>query len=109
SRDRAVPPVGSFSGVPRGSSVSFIEPLSPEPAQEWERLRAPDEQLLICAATDLDDAGRFSRRWLLVTDRRVVVLPDGVDHDGHVDVPLTDIVGARNESLVGAGRVESDT
>jgi ATP-binding cassette, subfamily B, bacterial len=89
--------------------VSIIEPLSSEPAREWDQLREPGEQILICAATDLDEEGRFGRRWLLVTDRRVVVLPDGPSQNGHVDLPLTQIVGARNESLVGAGRVEVDT
>src|SRR5215469_17485844 len=83
--------------------------MSSEPAREWEHLQEEGEQVLICAATDLDDEGRFGRRWLLVTDRRVVVLPDGPSQNGHVDLPLTEVVGARNESLVGAGRVEVDT
>lgn len=89
--------------------MSIIEPLSSTPAEEWERLREPEEKLLICAATDLDAEDRFGRRWLLVTDRRVVVLPDAAGRDGQVEVPLSVILGARNESLVGAGRVEVDT
>jgi ATP-binding cassette subfamily B protein len=89
--------------------MSIVETLPTDLAREWDRLREPNEKLLICTATDLDEVGRFGRRWLLVTNRRVVVIPEGVTQNGHLDLPLGDIVGARNESLVGAGRIEVDT
>jgi ATP-binding cassette subfamily B protein len=84
-----------------------FDPLPPEIEAQWRELAAPGEETLLVAMSDIRHDGRFGVRWMVLTDRRVVVLPSlapGVN--GAVEVDITDISDARAEPLVGGGRLE---
>src|SRR5438270_8473827 len=66
-----------------------------------------DEQILISLEGDLDEDGRFGHRTLEVTAEVVRTC----DPNGAVSfqIPIADIKSARNEPLVGGGRLEVTT
>ena len=79
----------------------------PEIEAQWGETIGPDEEALLVAMSDIRHDGRFGVRWLMLTNRRVVVLPHtapGVD--GAVSIDLAEISDARAEPLVGGGRLE---
>ena len=49
--------------------------------------------------------GNFGAQWLVVTERRILVLDERGIH-GVVEIPLKDVVGARTEALVGGAYLE---
>lgn len=63
------------------------------------------ETPLIRVCSDLDAAGNFGAQWLVVTERRILVLDERGIH-GVVEIPLKDVVGARTEALVGGAYLE---
>ena len=67
-------------------------------------LRA-DEDVLIRVFADLDLAGQYTTRWVVVTDQRILVVDQA---DGVVDVPVADVTAVRAEAMVGGGRLEVD-
>ncbi|BDI29520.1 ABC transporter [Capsulimonas corticalis] len=73
-----------------------------EATHESEERR--DEEPLVRLEADIDSAGSFGRRSLEVTKDQVRVL----DHDGTLafQMPISEIKTARNEPLVGGGRLE---
>ncbi|MFA6107429.1 MAG: ABC transporter ATP-binding protein [Candidatus Latescibacterota bacterium] len=88
------------------STVSpFIEPIPVEVDAKLSALRAAGEEVRLQVATDMSGLERFGERWLVVTDRQVLVL-HGEGPDGAIQVPLPEIAGARIEALVGGGRLE---
>ena len=66
---------------------------------------APDEDILICVSTDLDVNGLFDVKWLVVTSRRALIVPEG-GVDGVVEVPIDGIKSVQTEPLVGGGELE---
>ncbi len=82
--------------------------LSPSAEQVWRSLAQPNEQVLLTTASDVRADGGYGSRWLVVTDKRLVVLPDpdapGVD--GYVSMPFEQLTEAKTEPLVGGGRLE---
>ena len=66
---------------------------------------APDEDILICVSTDLDVNGLFDVKWLVVTSRRALIVPEG-GVDGVVEVPIDGIKSVETEPLVGGGQLE---
>ena len=84
-----------------------FDPLPPEIEAQWRELKSPGEETLLVAMSDIRHDGRFGVRWMLLTDKRVIVLPHlapGVD--GAVSMGLSEISDARAEPLVGGGRLE---
>ncbi len=69
--------------------------------------RPEDNETLIVLEGDLDDDGHFGRRTLEVTRELARVLDPG----GAVSfqIPISDVKSARNEPLVGGGRLEITT
>ena len=82
----------------------FMEALPPEVNAKLKRLKPPEEQVLFQVATDLINDQLFGERWLVVTDRHLLLIPtEGVD--GTVEVSLESVQEARTEELVGGGRL----
>ena len=80
--------------------------LKPMPGDLDQRLRdrlAEGEAERIRVASDMDADGNYGSRWVVVTDRQVLVMSEG---DGDVSMPMTAVSGARTEGMVGGGRLE---
>jgi hypothetical protein len=91
--------------------MPVAEPLSPIAEDLWRTLAEPGEQVVLTAASDVRADGSYGQRWVVVTDRRVVVLPDGASHNGRVastngHVHGSDLGGPMPE--VGPGSQTSD-
>ncbi len=84
-----------------------FDPLPPEIEAQWRELRSPNEETLLVAMSDILHDGRFGVRWIVLTDKRVVVLPHlAPGADGALDIDLAEVSDARAEPLVGGGRLE---
>ncbi len=82
----------------------FMEALPPEVNTKLKRVKPPGEQVLFQVATDLINNQVFGEKWLIATDRQLLIIPtEGVD--GTVEVPLDAVQEARTEELVGGGRL----
>ncbi len=82
----------------------LIEPASAQVEAAFAATLDADETLLVRAACDIDESGRFGRRWLALTQRRVLIASD---EPAHIQsVPLVDISDSRTETLVGGSRLE---
>lgn len=84
----------------------FIEPLPPELDKKLQELKPPNEKILIQIASDLDTDGSFGKQWLLVTERRLLVISSIKEENGVVEALLKDVKEVRIEELVGGGRLE---
>ncbi len=74
-----------------------------------ERLLRPGEQLILLTDTDIDRSGLFGRRWLAVTDDRVMTFADDAMGDGpEVEVPLKDIGKVAASHFVGQAALEAE-
>src|SRR5260370_19410170 len=81
----------------------FLE-NSPTTIIERVKRDAPDhEDVLIRVVADLDEGLRFAPHWLVVTNRRVLLINQG-DGSG-TEIPLHQIRSATVEALVGGGRL----
>ena len=83
----------------------FIEPSTAAVERALNAILEKDEETLIQASSDLDLDGTYGRRWVVVTGKRVLILPD----DGAaecIEVSLDEVISARTESLVGGARLE---
>ncbi len=89
------------------SATQLIENAAPNALAAIRTHVADDEERLIQVFTDLDPELHYGEGWVVVTATRVVVLPT-LQRDEAISVPLTDITGVRNESLVGGSRLEID-
>ncbi len=84
-----------------------FDTLPPEIEAQWRESVLPGEETLLVAMSDIRHDGRFGVRWIMLTNKRVVVLSDqapGVD--GAVSIDFSEISDARAEPLVGGGRLE---
>ncbi len=87
--------------------MSGTQVVQPSDLKEGEGLGRDAEEPLIRLEADIGPEGRFGTRILEVTASRVRVWePDGVVS---FQVPLADLKSARNEPLVGGGRLEVTT
>ena len=71
-----------------------------------------DESIIIATNTDLDIAGEYSERWLVVTREHVLVYMMDENEDEALlirEVPISKIVSARTDSRVGSGFLEAKT
>ncbi len=82
--------------------MSHPEPV-PASVENAVRLRLrPGERELIRVASDLTPKGAFGNQWVIVTDQRVMIAPSADECDIR-EMPLSDVIGARTETLVGGG------
>lgn len=56
--------------------MPIADPLPEVAQQRWRSLAQPDEEVTLTVASDVTAAGAYGQRWLVITNRRVVVLPD---------------------------------
>ena len=87
------------------STAPFKEPLPPDVAARLRSLVPEGEEKLIHVAADLADDRSFGEKWVVVTDRRVLMLLASGEN-GSVDVPISDVGEVRTDEFVGAGRLE---
>ncbi len=86
------------------ATTRMLEPTSASTEGKIAAALERDEHILVRAATDMDRDGHFGCQWVIASDRRLLVVPDG---DGEsVSVPITQISACRTEPLVGGGRLE---
>jgi ATP-binding cassette, subfamily B, bacterial len=81
---------------------SLIEPVAGWAADRISAALAAGEEVVIRVGSDLAPDGRFGGQWVVVTDRRVLIVRDEGDQ-GMLEVPLTELERASTESLVGGG------
>ncbi len=82
----------------------FLEPLPAAIHRKFQVAGCSGEQVHIRVAADIADDLTFSQRWLVVTDRRVVIL--GLDGDASDEqIRLEDISAAKIDGLLGGGRL----
>ena len=82
----------------------FMESMPPEVDIKLRREKPEEEKVLIQVATDFIDNRTFGEKWLVATDKRLLIIPtNGVD--GTVAVLLKEIQEAKIEELVGGGRL----
>ena len=87
--------------------MPFPDPLSEPITKRWSYLKAPDEEVLLSATSDVRADGTFGERWLVVTDQRIVVLPDQDQaRNGFLAVPMSAISSATTSQHVGGGLLE---
>ena len=97
------------------------------PADDTSQIRAPlpplirkvlaersiaEEDIVIATKTDLDIAGDYEERWLLVTKEQILVfLPEEKEGEALLirELPIGEIETARTDSRVGSGFLEART
>ena len=85
--------------------MKLLEPMSDIVSQKIQNVLTYEEEEFIRVSTDLNPDGNFGEQWVVVTDKRVIVVPtEGTD--GVVDVPIKELVNVQTEPLVGGGRLE---
>ncbi len=85
--------------------MKLLEQMSQESGQKIQNVLTDDEEEFIRVSTDLNPDGNFGEQWIIVTDRRVIVMPaEGAD--GVVDIPIRELVAVQTEPLIGGGRLE---
>ena len=87
------------------AETKLHEAASAAVEEKIRRALPPEEEILIQVFTDLMGDGMYGAQWVVVTPRRVVVLPEK-GTDGVVEVLLEQIKTARTEALVGGGSLE---
>ena len=82
-------------------------PLPPDLAARLAALLAKEESARFSIATDLADDLHFGERWLIATDRRILVWPAGANGNGHgngkIEIPLKEVDEAEVQPVVGGG------
>ena len=63
------------------------------------------EKVHIQVVADMADERRYGQHWLVVTDRRVLMVPPG-GGDGVVEIALDQVEGSQTQEFVGGGRLE---
>jgi ATP-binding cassette subfamily B protein len=82
----------------------FLEPLPAAIHRKLEAAGCSGDQVHIRVAADMADDLTFSQRWLIVTDRRVVIL--GSDGEaGDAQIRMEEISTAKIDGLLGGGRL----
>ena len=87
------------------SRPRLLESVDDQTKERIRRSLPADENVLIRVFADLDLAGQYTTRWVVVTDQRILVVDQA---DGVVDVPVADVTAVRAEAMVGGGRLEVD-
>ncbi len=94
--------------------TKLLEQMSDTVRQKIQNVLTHEEEEFIRVSTDLNPDGNFGEQWIVVTDKRVIVVPVALNPDpigtegtnGLVDVPIKELVGVQIEPLVGGGRLE---
>ena len=87
------------------SRPRLLESVDDQTKERIRRSLPVGEDVLIRVFADLDLAGQYTTRWVVVTGQRILVVDQA---DGVVDVPVADVTAVRAEAMVGGGRLEVD-
>ena len=82
---------------------ALIESIPPPAAEKLEAETEPNEKVLVRIAGDLSEKLHFGERYVVVTDKRVLVLDPTADRP--LEIPLEEISGVRLDPLVGGARL----
>ncbi len=84
-------------------TTRLLEPMAAELKGKVREVLGGDEDVLVCASSDLNAMRCFARQWVVVTRACLLVVPE---EDGPtVSVPIEKISGCCTEPLVGGGRL----
>ena len=86
-------------------NIKLLEPAGPAATAVIQGVLSPDEEVLIQVCTDLEPEGRYGEGWVVVTTRRLLVVPVQ-GGNGITEVSLDSLRSVRTEPLVGGGRLE---
>src|SRR5687768_4050782 len=56
--------------------MPVADPLPQAVERRWRAIATPDEEVMLTVASDVTADGTYGERWLVITTKRVVVLPD---------------------------------
>ncbi len=85
-------------------SMQMLEPMEAPLKNTIRETLGSEEEILICAVTDLDPVGQFGCQWIVVTHKHLLVVSEG---DGStLTVPIEQISRVQSDPLVGGGRLE---
>jgi ATP-binding cassette subfamily B protein len=84
--------------------TKLLESMPHSVRAKMRGLLATEEEELIRVSTDLNQKGRFGIEWVIVTDKRLLIVPT-TGLDGTADVPIEELTLVQTEALVGGGRL----
>ena len=82
--------------------MKLLESTSPSIRAKIGGLLSSQEEELIRVSTDLNQEGEFGTQWVIVTDKRLLIVPT-TGLDGVVKVPIDELTLVQTEALVGGG------
>ena len=84
--------------------MKLLESTSPSIRAKISGMLPTGEEELIRVSTDLNQEGEFGTQWVIVTDKRLLIVPT-TGLDGVVKVPIDELTLVQTEALVGGGRL----
>ena len=84
--------------------MKLLESMPHSVRAQLRGLLPAGEEELIRVTTDLNQEGGFAIQWVIVTDKRVLIVPT-TGLDSVADVPIEDLIFVQTEALVGGGRL----
>ena len=84
--------------------MKLLESTSPSIRAQISEMLPTGEEELIRVSTDLNQEGEFGTQWVIVTDKRLLIIPT-TGLDGVVKVPIDELTLVQTEALVGGGRL----
>ena len=84
--------------------MKLLESIPHSIATKIRGLLSAEEEELIRVSTDLNQEGRFGMQWVVVTDKRLLVIPVA-GFDGVVEIPIEELTVVQTEALVGGGHL----
>ena len=82
--------------------MKLLEPMPHSVRAKLTRLLSVEEEELIRVSTDLNKEREFGAQWVIVTNKRLLIVPT-VGLDGVVEIPIEELIAAQTEALVGGG------
>ena len=84
--------------------TKLLESMPHSVRTKMRGLLSKREEELIRVSTDLNQEGGFGIQWVIVTDKRLLILST-TELDGVVEVPIEELILVQTEALVGGGRL----
>lgn len=87
--------------------MSLLQDLTPEVATILANYNIQKDQIRLCTDTDIDNFGRYRRRWLVATDQEIFVLTEANPPTVDVHLRYEQIQEVRCQSTVGSGLLQT--
>ncbi len=84
--------------------MKLLESMPHSVTAKIKGLLSAEEEELIRVSTDLNQEGGFGTDWLVVTDRRLLIVPTTA-LDSVVEIPIEELTVVQTEALVGGGHL----